>query len=304
MPPSLTLFSPAPSLRGMETPIRTVRHRSEFGSWENTFREPDPRLRGDVIRSYQGFVEQTTSFARRLEVPTTRIPLILNLGAPFRVTNPDGAVQERSSFLAGLSQRYALVESTGPAYCLQVDLTPLGAYRLLGRPMHTVTDQVVAIDDLFGTTASELIERLHAAATWDERFALIDRFLAARFATAPQPSPDTIWAWSEIVRTEGRLSIGALAAELGRSRKHLVARFATELGLPPKLLARILRFNHARRLLEGHARSGPTNWAEIALDCGYYDQAHLNRDFAEFAGQTPTSYLARRLPGTGGVIGD
>jgi len=61
-------------------------------------------------------------------------------------------------------------------------------------------------------------------------------------------------------------------------------------GVPPKLLA---RFHRARRLLE---RDDGRRWAEIAADCGYADQAHLNRDFRQFAGASPTELLARRLP--------
>jgi AraC-like DNA-binding protein len=72
------------------------------------------------------------------------------------------------------------------------------------------------------------------------------------------------------------------------------------LGLPPKVIGRILRFDRVKRRLE---RADGHGLSEIALDCGYYDQAHLNRDFRAFAHATPTEFLARRLPDGGGVAG-
>ena len=72
------------------------------------------------------------------------------------------------------------------------------------------------------------------------------------------------------------------------SRKHLAARFSDEVGLTPKAVARIARFNLVMRL----ARQG-YRWAEIAAECGYTDQAHLVREFTEYAGETPTAWRAR-----------
>ena len=86
-----------------------------------------------------------------------------------------------------------------------------------------------------------------------------------------------------------------LAAELGWSRRHLAARFRDEVGVSPKALARLLRFERALELL------GTRTLADIAYECGYYDQAHFNRDFRAFAGATPGELLARRLPDGGGV---
>ena len=96
------------------------------------------------------------------------------------------------------------------------------------------------------------------------------------------------------------MPVANLAAELGWSRRHLGERIRADLGLPPKIVGRILRFDRVKRLLE---RDDGHRLAEIALDCGYYDQAHLNRDFREFADATPSEFLARRLPDGGGVAG-
>jgi AraC-like DNA-binding protein len=170
---------------------------------------------------------------------------------------------------------------------------------VLGWPMGVLARQVVALEDLGGPFA-RLPERLAAAGGWQERFAALDAFLGARLADARRPAPGVAWAWTSLRATHGATPVGALAAELGWSRRRLAGSFREQVGLPPKLYARILRFRHVLRRLDG--RPEP-HWAEIAYDCGYYDQAHFNRDFRAFAGTTPTDYLGRRLPGGGGVSG-
>ena len=96
----------------------------------------------------------------------------------------------------------------------------------------------------------------------------------------------------------GGVAVGVLAAEIGWSRRHLAVRFRREFGLPPKTAARLLRFQRAyatlgRGLLTRSATTtGPDGWAERAVRFGYYDQAHLIRDFREFAGTTPAALAA------------
>jgi AraC-like DNA-binding protein len=96
------------------------------------------------------------------------------------------------------------------------------------------------------------------------------------------------------VAAGGGVSVGELAAEVGWSRQHLARRFRDEFGAGPKVAARILRFERARTMLQSPPPRLPLS--EIALACGYFDQAHLNRDFAQLAGCTPTEWLADELP--------
>ncbi len=107
------------------------------------------------------------------------------------------------------------------------------------------------------------------------------------------------WAVNQLVRRHGQLSIGTLAEETGWSHRHLVRQFTEEIGLTPKVLARVLRFGQAADRL-AHTTGG--HLADIAADCGYYNQAHFTRDFRAFAGVTPTELLASRFPNRGGYI--
>lgn len=273
--------------------LRVARNDSEFGRWEKYERVPDQRLRAHVHGPYQGWFESTTRPEQRRELPSVIVPLIVNFGSPFRLTDSAGRAAEFDSFVAGLDDSYAFDEVTGDSLCIQVNFKPLGAHRFLGLPMDALAHRVVALEELLGAPARRLAEQLHDAPSWEARFELLDSLIAERFETGPEPSPGVAWTLRRLEETGGSVAIAALAAELGWSRRHLVAKFREQIGLPPKTVARILRFeNVIRRLGEADG----VRLAEIAYDCGYYDQAHLNRDFRDFAGTTPGEFLGHIRP--------
>jgi len=272
--------------------------RSELGRFERVERQPHPGLDGIAYR-YCGYSHETAGqVVRRREVAQDQVTIILGFGPPLRVGGPGLEPAEHHSFVAALTDTFAVTEH-GPLHGIQVDLSPVGAHMLFGVAMHELSAQlVVPLEDVIGDAARELVERLHDAPGWDARFTLLDRYIAARAHAARQPSPDVEHAWHRLTQTGGRLRIGALARELGCSRRHLTARFAEQIGPPPKTAARLIRFQRAVRLL---GRDDGSRFAEIAQDCGYCDQAHLNRDFRELAGTPPGALVASMLPEGFGV---
>ena len=278
----------------MPSPEVTVkRHDSALGRWEMVHRAAPPALRPHVL-GYLGYHEWTPKPFRRLEVPSDEVHVIISFGPKVRVPAPV------RSFVAAPHTEHAIVDSDGEQHGIELRLTPIGTHMLLGVPMHELADCVTPIEDVLGREGAELPERLYEAGTWPARFALLDRLLAKRLAEARAPAAGVEQAWARLVRTHGAASIEALAGEVGWSRRQLFARFREHTGLPPKVFARILRFQRAAALMADPR--GPS-LCEIALDCGYYDQAHLNHDFRAFAGRTPTELLARRLPDGGGYSG-
>ena len=285
------------------SPLHTRQHQSALAQWEMVLGEPDARLRGSV-QSYQGYVERTPGFARRLETPSSDVVLIISLGPGLHVINPRnpaGTTDPHSTFIAGLHDSYMLTQSCGEWQGIQVNFTPIGAHLCFGVPMHEFTNRVVDLEDLFGTRAHRLVRQLYEGPSWEARFAILDTTLAARLETARIPSAEVVWSWHRLLEASGRLRISQLADELGWSQKHLIAQFHEQIGVSPKVLARILRFQGALHRLED---GDGDHWAEIALDCGYYDQAHLIRDFRAFSGLPPRELLSRRLPDGGGMVGD
>ena len=244
-------------------------------------RPPHPALRHD-IRTLTGWHERTDGPLRRNELPGGRIVLVVSFGPRMDV---DG--RTFTSFAAGLHDAPALTEHDGFGYGIQSYMTPLGARRFFGMPMSEITGQTVELEDLIGPVAGELAERLAEAPDWATRIDLFERAIAERVLAAPPVASELEWAWERLLESDGAAPIGELAAELGWSRRHLAVRFRDELGMPPKALARLLRFERAVKRL----RAGD-ELADLALDAGYYDQAHFNRDFRAFAGTTPTEYRA------------
>jgi AraC-like DNA-binding protein len=266
--------------------------RATDGRWEARHVTPAADLRGLVL-GYQGYVERGGPLLCQREVSTTLIPVIVNLGPPFRVGRTDDDARDLSSFVAGLDSGHATVASTGASLCMQIDLTPPGAYRLFGLPMCEWAGLTLPLDD-FGRDFRHLVDRLAETPDWDDRFLLLDAFVRARLQRTVAPSAGVAWAWQRLRDSHGTVRIAELADQLGWSRKHLAGRFASEIGRPPKTVARLLRFERVHGLLG--ATASP-DWSALAYDCGYADQSHLVRDFRDFTGTTPTRYLAElRVP--------
>jgi AraC-like DNA-binding protein len=244
-------------------------------------RAPHPALRPHV-RTLTAWHEVSAAPVRRRELPGARIVLVVSFGPSLRI---DG--EPFTSFSAGLGDAPALTEHAGLGYGIQAYLSPLGARRFFGMPMSELSGRVVELEDLLGAAARELAERLATTPDWPTRIDRFERAIAERVLAAPPAAPELEWAWQRLVATDGAVPVAELAAELGWSRRHLAVRFRSELGMAPKALARLLRFERAVKRL----RAGD-ELADLALDAGYYDQAHFNRDFRAFAGTTPTEYLA------------
>lgn len=260
-------------------------------------RRPAPALRPHVD-GYVGYRTDPLPGGVHRGLPSRHLTMIVSLGAPVDVlaqTDPGQRPGSYGFLVSGLQLRPALVAADGPQEGVTVELTPLGSRALLGLPAGALWDTTVEADAVLGRTAVELRERLLAAPTWAERFAVCDAVLGAVVASrdpAPLPSP-LRGAWHELAASDGRIAVGALADRVGWSRRHLSARFVTEFGLPPKAAARVLRFERACALL----RSAPhLPLVEVALSAGYADQPHLNRDFAALAGCSPTAWRAAELP--------
>lgn len=248
------------------------------------------------VRGYWGYDHRTAGPARQREPLCTGVVLIFGLGPKLGLVDrldPERPPARFGSFVAGLDDACTVIEHDGELRGVQVDLTPLAARMIFRVPMHSLAREVVALDDLIGQEARRLEESLLGASTWAERFELVEGALAARLAAAEPPPPDVDWAWRRLAGARGRLRVADLAGQLGCSRQHLTARFREHVGLPPKLVARMHRFRHVLDRLDVCPE---TSLGEVAAACGYYDQAHLYRDFNDFAGTTPTSYLADRVP--------
>ena len=266
------------------------RHETRNGDWEVARREPRAQLSPYLLGAPEGWMQLRGESSAMREVPFPGVPLIFNIGPPWEIEDPKAPPEGRDSFVAGMHAAPTIVRAAPSWACIELRLTPLGARRILGVPMHELANRTVDLVDLI-PDADELTARLREEDSWAVRFDHVEEFLARRLADSLPAPPGVEWSWQRLRRTGGRAPIGELAAELGWSHRRLIARFREQIGLAPKTVARVLRFDRAVAALGSSTSRG---LAEIAFDCGYFDQAHLNRDFRELAGTTPTVFMRSR----------
>ncbi|MFA1548793.1 helix-turn-helix domain-containing protein [Actinomadura chokoriensis] len=253
---------------------------------EYVWRRAAPVLRG-LVSGYSGY---RWSGAPGLHhgLPSTHLTVVICLSGTLDLVG-----RRPASFVSaagGLHDGPVVMSHHGWQHGLQLDVTWRGARDLLGLPAGELADDVVDLTDLLGDRAGELVERLAAAPTWRHRFRLLDTTLSGLVDDGRgAPPAEVVQAWRRLTETAGNLRIGALAQELGWSRRHLNSRFQREIGLPPKAAARVIRFDRARRLLRSAHRP---SLVDVAVQCGYVDQAHLARDFRALGDLTATQWLA------------
>jgi AraC-like DNA-binding protein len=275
---------------------------AEQGEWLMADAPPVPELAG-LVRGYIGFIERSDAALRRLEPPSGTAVLIISFGAPFDVSAPGRAVTTHDeSFVGRVSRLPATVEFVGTSAGIQVDFTPFGVQMFCGLPMDEVPDPATGLADLLGTEGSLLTEMLADAPDWDTRFDLLDAAILRRYARAPEPPAGVAWAWRMLELSGGRARVGDLSERLGWAPRRLIDGFSAHVGVTPKTAGRILRFHRATRFLRETDAQAPI--ARIASECGYTDQAHMTREFREFAGKTPAAYRKAALPGYLGIPAD
>jgi AraC-like DNA-binding protein len=162
--------------------------------------------------------------------------------------------------------------------------------------MHLVSKRTVELSDLFGSDANRLVEQLFEAPDWHSRFVMLDNFLLSKIRRAGKLASEVDWVWRQLEFSHGAVPIQGITEHLGWTRKRLIKAFRNEVGIPPKILARILRFRWALAQLS----SGKViNVSQLAAECGYSDQSHMIRDFKAFSGWTPVELIRFYSPNTG-----
>jgi AraC-like DNA-binding protein len=288
-------------------PVRDTGHMSagtaadQLGISEHAWRAPAPLL-AELVGAYVGYRQAGMPPANHRGLPSPGLTVIFTLDDKLTIAEHPDPGQAAGSFdtlVGGLHTRPALITHEGSQSGVQLALSPLGARALLGLPAADLAGIDVHGEDVLGTLAGEVQERLRSAATWDERFTILDCALLSRMRAAAESagvSLEVRFAWQRLLRSGGCVPVAELAAETGWSDRHLRSRFRAETGLSPKEAARVIRFNRARRILQRRAVAGePLRLAELAASCGYFDQAHLDREFGLLAGCPPTTWVAEEF---------
>jgi AraC-like DNA-binding protein len=226
-------------------------------------------------------------------LPDGCVELILNSGTPFdQIADSGERIRQPSHFVVGQMTRPVLIAPTGEVALIGIRFHPGGTMPFLKQPLHELTNQVTELAGLDKPLADELREAIASSASLSERIPAIESCLIRR-ASIFAGDQRLLKLTAATVSVNGRITIDRLADAAGVSTRQLERRFLGQVGIGPKLFCRILRFQQVFRAVAQNS----TGWAALAIDCGYYDQAHLIRDFQEFAHQTPAVVLSQ----TGGL---
>ena len=243
-------------------------------------RPPIPALASIV--EYVWASQGAPAHARERVIPTGTLELFVSLvDVEGRIYNAAGHDRWLSGTgVAGAYRRPFLFDTRENASVIGVHFRPGQAGVVLGVPPGELMDRHVDLEDIWGHRARELRERLCAATTTSERFAILEAELVSRLDARRVP-PAVMYALDVLARPRARVGDIAKAARV--SQRRLIELFSAAVGITPKRFGRVLRFQRAAAL----ARSAAFDWTRVAYECGYYDQAHLIRDFRELADMTP-----------------
>ncbi len=222
-------------------------------------------------------------------LPDGCVELILNFGERFSQHVDGACVLQPRHFLVGQMTGPILISPAGRVELLGIRFHPGGTSAFLRLPMSEVTDRVAELGGLSSELERELLSVTQDLATLSEKTSAVEAALTSRLLRGKSASSLMPLA-ARIVGSAGLISVDRLAVDAGISSRQLERRFMREVGVGPKLLSRILRFQQVFRAVERVDLA----WASIALECGYYDQAHLIRDFHQFARQTPAVLFAEQ----------
>lgn len=276
-----------------------VQHDSPLGRWEFARWRPAAPLQGCIDELWH--MRSNGSYTRERLLPHAHMDLLINLGEPHRLVSHDPDRPSRlyqRAWIAGLQDRYLDIESPSHPWLMGIRFKPTGPLALLRVPLAELTNRVVDLDLILGSSIERLRQRLMEAASLERRFQILERYLLERIASARAPRAEVGYALTRLARTRGAVRMRSLAVETGISQKHLIDLFHEQVGMAPKRYARIVRLN---ALLKEVSSS---NWADLAARFGYYDQPHFVREFREFSGTTPTEFLRARGPDGDSVVLD
>jgi len=198
--------------------------------------------------------------------------------------------------LQGAQQRAALRDTSGASLVVGVHFKPAGLAAFWRESAHAFAGLTLSLDDLWPRFTDDLREQIGALAPPEQRLRQLERALLRRLRADAEPDPLTRWATPQLA---AGAPIGAVQRASGLAAATFIARYRAACGLTPKRHAAVMRFQALLRAVPSHA-----SWAALAADAGYADQAHMSRQFAEFAGMTPGHYRRHATAFTTHVASD
>jgi AraC-like DNA-binding protein len=232
---------------------------------------------------------------RERVLPSGQMQLIINLYAD-RLSNFTGENDEcrelfPGALLSGAWSGYVTIDAAELVSVIGVSFKAGGAFPFLGVKAGELRDIDAPLEALWGSAARELRDRLVEAPTPTRKFELLEEYLLENVDRPLEKHPAVGYALGAFRRVPHARTIAEVTDEVGLSARRFIEVFEEYVGLTPKLFCRVHRFQRVLRLVH---TAREVDWAQVANDCGYFDQAHFIRDFKGFSGVSPTTYLKMR----------
>jgi AraC-like DNA-binding protein len=266
-----------------------------FTSMKLLTRTPRPPLSEfvELLWFYQGCPQP---HLKERALPTGTMELVVNLSHDqLRVFDRHESHSFRSfpgSMVCGAHSEFFVIEPNQDQSIVGVHFKPGGAFPFFNLPAGELHNTHLSLETLWGTKAGELRERLLEARTPDGQFIILEQFLLEQASGCLSRHAAVAVGLSAFQRVPHSRKIAEVVGQIGISQRRFIEVFRDQVGLTPKQFCRVRRFQSVLRLI-GKGRR--VDWIDIALACGYYDQAHFINDFQAFSGLNPAAYL--RNPG-------
>jgi AraC-like DNA-binding protein len=260
-------------------------------------RIPAPPLREFVRSLWYARVPQAPH-ARERVLPTGCVQVIVNLARDFLLDCPEGKADSRMppALVVGARSVYEIVDTSDMAELIGIVFEPGGFGLFAADAVDLFSNRTIDLEAVWGATTRGLRDRLRELPTPEVRLGCLEGFLAERVAPrltrhGPLRSCEVAFALHAFACEPGAATVREVARKIGWSERHFSQVFREEVGLAPKTWSRVQRFQRVVRQLHAGCE---VRWAELALDCGYYDQSHFANEFRAFSGIDATTYSARR----------
>lgn len=197
----------------------------------------------------------------------------------------------KTAWVSGVRKEFISISALPHSAMFIIRFQPGMAYPFLHLPVQELNGQVIDADLIFGKHFCDIREQLLAAPSPQVKFSFMERYLLERSKSFLDIPPVVSFGIQQIIQCPTTTQIHLLADKTGYSHKHFLSLFGKYVGLTPKQFLRVMKFQQTLQSIE---QLSVPNWSQLALDCGYYDQAHFINDFRAFSGLTPNEYMAKK----------
>jgi AraC-like DNA-binding protein len=248
----------------------------------------------DVLWLYEGY---DVPHEKERLLPDGSVELVINL-AEDRIRVYDSHDPEKSytipgCVVSGPRSEFFVIDTAGEASTVGVHFKPGGAFPFFAVSPAELHNQSVALECLWGSASARLRDRLLEATTSENKLTVLECCLLEQLKKPLEHHPVIGFALQQLCNSMQAPPVSRVVDQVGCSQRRFIQLFGDQVGLTPKLFSRVRRFQKV--IQTAHALDA-INWTQMALECGYYDQAHFIHDFQSFAGITPSEYLARKTP--------